>query len=304
MKYLIYVFFLFGLLSCVPQKQYAELQKENERLSQMVSGFDSLSVRSNYIEDDMQSNYTQVLWQNEQLRSTNTNLNKSYQELLKRYTRLVEQSKEIVDSQTRTTNQREQYLLQLEEEIKRREERLNYLEQNYNRDISARDQQIVQLQNELFRRNQELQRMRNALANVQANFPATDLDITERDGRLYVSLSQALLFRTGSARLDRGGRDAIRQIAEALTNLAGIEIVVEGHTDNQGNADRNWELSLDRALAVTQALTDNGIQPDRITAAGRGEYAPITTNQTENGRARNRRTEIILTPETVVGSGQ
>lgn len=255
----------------------------------------------------LEQEYAIILRDNERLRATNVNLNQSYQELLERYDRLMQTNDNIAATdpqQTARSGDRSAYAQQLENEIRQKEERLRFLEQNYDRDISARDQQIVQLQNELFRRDQELQQMRNALMDVQASFPATDLDISERDGRLYVSLSQELLFRTGSARLDNEGRDAIRQIAQAMRSLPNISIMVEGHTDDQGNADRNWELSLDRALSVTQALIDSGISPGRVVAAGRGEYAPRASNSTANGRAMNRRTEIILSPSTVIGGGQ
>jgi len=258
----------------------------------------------------LEQEYAIILRQNEQLRATNINLNQSYQELLERYDRLMETNDNIAavtPTPTQRSNQRENpdtYTRELEDEIRQKEERLRFLEQNYNRDITTRDQQIVQLQNELFRRDQELQQMRNALTTLQANFPATDLDISEKDGRLYVSLSQELLFRTGSSRLDNQGRDAIRQVAGALQGLPDISIMVEGHTDDRGNAERNWELSLDRALTVTQALTSFGISPTQVVAAGRGEYAPRASNNTANGRALNRRTEIILSPSTIIGGGQ
>lgn len=312
--FVIPIFFL--ATSCVPQRQYSELKKENQRMSRMLGISDSTATGKQAaalpLADEngalsLEEEYAVILRQNEQLRATNINLNKSYQELLERYDRLMKSNDDISAANpqqlTRSGND-DAYVRQLEGEMRQKEERLRFLEQNYDRDISTRDQQIVQLQNELFRRDRELQQMRNALTDVQARFPATDLDISEKDGRLYVSLSQELLFRSGSSRLDNDGRDVIRQIAEAMRGLPDVRIMVEGHTDDQGNADRNWELSLDRALSVTQALTDFGISPERIVAAGRGEYAPRASNTTDNGRALNRRTEIILSPSTVIGGGQ
>lgn len=298
------------LMSCVPQRQYAELEKENARLSRMLGLTDSTAMASRSAfeavdeEMNMEEEYAQLLRQNESLRVTNINLNKSYQELLERYTRIIETNEGMADTdlQTERGGEQQAYLRELQQEINRQEERLRFLQESYNQDISARDDQIAQLQNELFRRDQELRQMRQAMSRVQANFPANELDVTEQDGRLYVSLSQELLFRTGSARLDRSGREAIRQIAEALQGLPRIEVMVEGHTDNQGAVDRNWQLSLDRALAVTQELIDSGIDPDQVIAAGRGEHNPRASNDTPFGRAQNRRTEIILIPETVVGS--
>ncbi len=307
---MIYLLSLLAVLgSCVPQKQYIEVRQENERLTQMLGLSDSLVGGNNLDMNEraeLQNDYGELLIANERLRATNRNLNQSYQELLERYTSMIEQSKGLIDGQAgnSTTNQREQYLQELEARIQQREQRLQSLENNYSQDMSQKDQQIIELQNALFQRDQELQRMRNAFSSVQANFPATDLDITERNGRLYVSLSQELLFRTGSARIDRSGRQAIQQIADALASLPGIEIVVEGHTDNQGDPGTNWELSLQRALAVAQTLQENGIRPEDVIVSGRGEYAPRASNASEYGRAQNRRTEIILSPQTEVGTGQ
>lgn len=310
MKKMIYLLSLLAVLgSCVPQKQYTELKQENERLTQMLGLSDSL-VGGNDLDmearTELQNDYSELLLANERLRATNRNLNQSYQELLERYTTMIEQSKGLINGQSgnTATNEREQYLQELEARIQQREQRLRSMENSYSQDISEKDQQIIELQNALFQRDQELQRMRNAFSSVQANFPATDLDISERDGRLYVSLSQELLFRTGSARIDRAGRQAVQQIADALASLPGIEIMVEGHTDNQGDPGTNWELSLERALAVAKALQDNGIRPEDIIVSGRGEHAPRAGNASEYGRAQNRRTEIILSPQTEVGTGQ
>jgi len=106
-----------------------------------------------------------------------------------------------------------------------------------------------------------------------------------------------LIFPSGSTNINAEGRSAVRQLAEALKNNPDIDILVEGHTDSQGSALMNWKLSVDRAVAVTDILTDYGLNPERITAAGRGEYMPVASNQTAEGRARNRRTEIVISPK-------
>ncbi|NRB64729.1 MAG: OmpA family protein [Saprospiraceae bacterium] len=309
-KAILFISSILVLGSCVPHKQHAEIKQENERLTKMLGLSDSLIGGNLDIDErtSVQNDYSSLLLANERLRSTNKNLNQSYQELLERYTRLIEQNKGMMDNtnssslSSQNNDSRLMYLQNLDNQINQRKQQLQSLERNFSQELNSRDRQIVQLQNELFRRDQELQQMRNALSNVQANFPATDLDITEKNGQLYVSLSQELLFRSGSARLDRNGRSAIGQIAQALANLPYIRIMVEGHTDNQGDPAQNWELSLDRALAVARELQQQGVGPDQLVVAGRGEYAPKSTNTTENGRALNRRTDIILSPHTEIGA--
>src|SRR5699024_8631452 len=119
----------------------------------------------------------------------------------------------------------------------------------------------------------------------------------QKNGKVYVSLSQNLLFATGSDRLDPKGVDAIKKLAEVLKNHEKIDIVVEGHTDDVGSVNRNWQLSTERALSVLKVLQDNQVNPDRLTASGRAFYAPVAPNDSDNNRALNRRTEIILSPD-------
>jgi len=112
-----------------------------------------------------------------------------------------------------------------------------------------------------------------------------------------VSMSQQLLFRSGSNKLDREGRRAIRQLAQVLRNNQDIDIIVEGHTDTDGETGENWDLSVLRATTVVKELTDNGVDPRRLTASGRAFYEPVASNNSASGKAQNRRTEIIITPK-------
>jgi len=260
---------------------------------------------------ELESYLKQAYQENEKLRATNVGLNQSYQELLKRYSDLVGQNEDIVESsvqrqrnlqselssERQDVQARQQYLQELERQIERKENELSRMERNYDREVTVRDQQIAQLRSELSRQNQEMNRLNASLNNNLSTLMGNELSMREQDGRIYLSLSQELLFRTGSSRIDREGKAAIKQVAQALKENPDVEVLVEGHTDNTGSATTNWELSTDRAVAVVQELTRNGISPDRLIAAGRGEYNPIANNSSESGRARNRRTEIILSPK-------
>ena len=114
---------------------------------------------------------------------------------------------------------------------------------------------------------------------------------------MYVSLSQDLLFAPGSSTIDQKGLDALKKLAEVLVKNKDISILVEGHTDSDGEANMNWKLSTDRSLSIVYALISNQVQPNRITAAGRGEHVPVASNDTSTGKAKNRRTDIILSPD-------
>ena len=128
-------------------------------------------------------------------------------------------------------------------------------------------------------------------------FLASDLTVEEKDGKIYVSMSQNLLFASGSNKLDQKGKDALAKLATVLSANPNIEILVEEHTATDGTPEFNWDLSVTRATAVVKELTSHGLEPKRVTAAGRAFYVPVDSNDTDQGKTRNRRTEIILAPK-------
>lgn len=150
------------------------------------------------------------------------------------------------------------------------------------------------------------QSQRNAMAALRQEvcsalkcFSPDELQVDVREGKLYVSMSDQLLFPSGSDELNERGAMAIQMLSAVLGN-SDLEIVVEGHTDNvpirNGRNRDNWDLSVHRATTVTRHMTGNGIAPERIIAGGRGEYRPVADNAGPYGRSLNRRTEIVLAP--------
>jgi len=125
--------------------------------------------------------------------------------------------------------------------------------------------------------------------------------VSMRDGKVYVSLSEKLLFPSGSAAVEPKGKEAITKLAAVMSSNADIDMMVEGHTDNvpikRGRFDDNWDLSTARATSIVRILLGAGMDPERVTAAGRSEFVPIAPNDTPEGKQRNRRTEIILIPQ-------
>jgi chemotaxis protein MotB len=174
-------------------------------------------------------------------------------------------------------------LAKKEAELKNREERLRMLEE------------IIKKQDDLM--NALSDRVKKALMG----FDADELSVEMRDGKVYVSMSDKLLFKSASAAVEPKGVEAVEKIAEVMMKNTDINMAIEGHTDSLAiNTNRfkdNWELSVARSVSVVRLLTDNGLDPQRVTAAGKGEYTPIGDNKTKEGRAKNRRTEIVLTPK-------
>jgi chemotaxis protein MotB len=133
------------------------------------------------------------------------------------------------------------------------------------------------------------------------NFKSNELTVTTKNGRVYVSLQESLLFPSGSAVVNPKGKEALGQLAQVLNTNPDINVLIEGHTDSipiRGRFEDNWALSVARATSIVRILTDTyGVDPTRVTAAGRSKYEPVDTNDTPEGRAHNRRTEIILEPK-------
>jgi chemotaxis protein MotB len=143
--------------------------------------------------------------------------------------------------------------------------------------------------------------LRKKVSDALVGVRAEDLAISERNGKIYVSLSEKLLFASGSAKVDPKGKDALGKLATVLRSNADINVVVEGHTDSirvkSSRYADNWDLSTARAVSIVRLLTDTySVPPTRVEASGRGQHQPIADNNNADGRARNRRTEIILVP--------
>jgi chemotaxis protein MotB len=146
-----------------------------------------------------------------------------------------------------------------------------------------------------------MENLKNSIADALMNYKSDELSIYTKDGNVYVSLEEKLLFKSGSDVVDPKGKEALKFLAQVLNNTKNITVMIEGHTDNVPIKTKlmqdNWDLSSARATAIVRILTmNNGFDPGRITASGRGEFHPVKTNDTVEGRASNRRTEIILSP--------
>ncbi|MCK9203992.1 MAG: OmpA family protein [Bacteroidales bacterium] len=144
--------------------------------------------------------------------------------------------------------------------------------------------------------------LQNAIAEALMNYKTDELSIYIKDGKVYVSLEEKLLFKSGSDVVNPQGKEALITLAKVLNGTKDITVMIEGHTDDvpiKTNQFRdNWDLSTARANSVVRILTtDNGFDPTRITASGRGKFHPVKSNETTEGRAANRRTEVILSPD-------
>ena len=168
-------------------------------------------------------------------------------------------------------------------------------------ELAANQKRLEQLQALMDQQKRAIQEIRKKMADALVGFNSNELTVAIKNGKVYVSLQENLLFPSGSAVVNPKGKVALGKLAEVLNNNPEITVDIEGHTDSipiRGKYQDNWDLSTARATSIVRILTvDYKVDPIRIVASGHSQYDPVQTNSTADGRALNRRTEIILSPK-------
>ncbi len=168
--------------------------------------------------------------------------------------------------------------------------------------LDEQNQKLKELTDILEKKDQAMKDLKNRVSQALTGFEGNGLSITNKNGKIYVSLDEQLLFKSGKWDVDPKGVTAIENLSKLLAENPDIHVLVEGHTDDvpyngTGQITDNWDLSVKRATAIVRIILNNkGINPVRITAAGRSQYLPIDPAKTPEARQKNRRTEIILSP--------
>ena len=168
--------------------------------------------------------------------------------------------------------------------------------------LTQREARLNELENLIADKERAMNELKQRLSDALLNFKGKGLTVEQRNGKVYVSMENKLLFRSGSWEVGEAGQEAIAQLGTVLAENPDIGVLIEGHTDDvpykgKGLLSGNWDLSAKRATAIVKLLEANSeILLQNLTAAGRGEYLPIAPNTTAEGRAANRRIEVILSP--------
>jgi chemotaxis protein MotB len=301
---------LLVLSSCVSQKKYDDLLASNKRLENRIERLEE--VRKSY--DALVGEHQQLSRERESLLQEKANLEQHLNglknanaELQAEYDEVLNQNRNILASATQDRQSLIEELGKKENEIAQTERRLGRLESELNhkeasleelqRSLKEREKRINELTSQINAQQNALNDLMVGLNSALLGFSDSELSVSKKNGRVYVSLSQELLFAVGSDVIDSKGREAIIKLAEVLKQNPDVAINVEGHTDSDGSADRNWDLSVSRATAVVKILTRSGVDPKRITASGRALYDPVAPNDSPTNKSLNRRTEIILSPD-------
>lgn len=169
-------------------------------------------------------------------------------------------------------------------------------------ELQARSERVDQLEEMIQNQKQALEELKDRLSDALLNFEGKGLTVEQRNGKVYVSMENKLLFKSGRWDIEPEGKNALQELAIVLQENPDISILIEGHTDNvpfspKGALESNWDLSTKRATSVVNILLQNDqILPENLTAAGRSEFVPIASNSLAEGRAANRRIEVVLSP--------
>lgn len=297
---------LITMTSCVSKKiyteledKYANLKKDNRALSDEV---EALSADRNKLTNDLnslQAAYDEAVKERDQLRSdyaaTKTNLDN----LKASYDALEKNSSAEIAKNSQKNRELLAQLEAKEQALAAENERLEKLK----KELESRSQRVAELESVIAAKDANMRALKDAISKALTNFEGKGLTVEQRDGKVYVSMENKLLFESGSWYVGAQGKQAVKQLGNVLAENPEIAILIEGHTDNvpyKGNAQLsgNWDLSTKRATAIVNILRENNaINPENLTAAGRGEFVPVASNDSAEGRAKNRRIEVILTPK-------
>jgi chemotaxis protein MotB len=215
--------------------------------------------------------------------------------------RLTAENQNLQNKLSGQQNINESQSAQLSEKDRELQSKLQDL-QNKDKDLQEKERMLREMQAIIARQDQLTKKLNQTLRDALVGFNSDELTMEIRDGKVYVSMSDKLLFKSGSNTVEPKGVDALKVLADVLNKNPDIQILVEGHTDNvpikTAVYKDNWDLSVARATSITRMLNEKyGVAATRMTASGRGEYFPKASNDTPEGKAKNRRTEIILSPK-------
>ena len=241
--------------------------------------------------DTLCTNLANKKEENVRLQNTISDLTAQYDSLTEEKTDLEERYRNLIDESLTSTEQLNKALQAKTDELNSKELLL-----------SEREKSLQEMQQIIARQDSITKRLNTILRNALLGFNSDELSVEIINGKVYVSKSDKLLFKSGSSAVEAKGKEALKLLGEVLDKNVDIDILVEGHTDNvpirTSIYKDNWDLSVARATSIVRILSDDyKIAPTRLTASGKGEYFPKADNETPEGRAKNRRTEIILSPK-------
>lgn len=310
---------LFLVSSCVAPKIHNSLLSEHETANNKLSASEKKVLQLN---NDLEEKEGEILilgTQLSELRNDSvqngkalTILQDKYNELSDTYDLLTSKNSRYMADKAKETKKLLEQLEQAQTALFEKEDELNNLSNSLGvkeeelklaeQELSARSIRVTELETIINRKDSMVTALKKSISKALIGLEGEGLTIEKRNGKVYISLEEDLLFASGKYVVNSGGVTALNKLATALSTQTDLEILVEGHTDNiplsgKGLVKDNWDLSVMRATNVVKVLTKNqSLNPLQLTAAGRAEFVPIASNETKQGRSSNRRIEMILSP--------
>ena len=319
-KFLIICTAFVALSSCVPQRLMEETkaklstcETESAAAKKNATEFEAKNaeMKETIAKDEKDlaglKRDTAILGTNLRLLSNKYDkLNLVNDQLLDKYNRMLAGSEKDNAKLSGQLQMTQEQLLKKEDELKALELKLNKQQQDLDAlsaELKKREARVNELEEVLRKKDQATADLKKKLQDALMGFEGKGLTITQKNGKVYVSMDESLLFESGKTSVQPKGIEALKNVAKVLEQNADINVLIEGHTDDvpmvgKGEIKDNWDLSVIRATSVTKIILQNSkTEPTRITSAGRGEFFPLDPAKTPEARKKNRRTEIILTPK-------
>ena len=315
------------LIACVPARKFEDMEKKYDTCQEEVAGLKKAnqSLEANNtelnakIEDltkrmDFMAKDTTVMGKSLRTMTKNYDqLDKTYRELLDLRDKMKEGNEKEIHRMQEKINKTQAELLKKEDELRELEKALNEKSDNLGKlqddlnatlsELESREARVHELERILHTKDSIVNALKDKVASALYGFEGEGLTVQLKNGKVYVSLENQLLFKSGSYTVDEKGKQAIKKLAAVLAKNPDINVLVEGHTDTDqyngsGALKDNWDLSVIRATQIVKLLLENKeIDPQRVSASGRGEFIPVVDGDSEEAKSKNRRIEIILTPK-------
>jgi chemotaxis protein MotB len=284
--------------SCVSKKiyndlesKYADLKKENRSISDENTDLLKAKSQLELDQEALNKELAKVKSEREKLQADYAALNKKMDVLKDSYTALEKNSSESLKANMAKNRELLEQLGAKEKALALEQEQLN-----------KNNQRLQELEALIAAKEESMRKLKETLSKALNSFEGKGLTVEQKNGKVYVSMENKLLFNSGSWAVGSEGKKAVVEVGKVLGDNPDISVLIEGHTDDDpfggsGPIADNWDLSTKRATAIVSILSENkNINKQNLTAAGRGEFSPLASNATAEGKAKNRRIEIILTP--------
>ena len=315
----IIIFSLFIFSSCFPPKVYNELLDKHEIAQKKLTKNEKKILQLKETLDDREKNIESLTLLVKALRTDSATITnelvscqKKYDDLSITYDLLTSKSSRYMAEKANETKELLNQLEKTQSELFAKEDELNKSTSNLEekerkllssqKELELRSLRVAELEAIINRKDSIVTALKQKISKALIGLEGDGLTIVQRNGKVYISLEEDLLFASGKYEVNQTGKQALDKLSDALSYQKDIEILVEGHTDSiplsgRGLVKDNWDLSVMRATSVVKRLTSNtNLDPTQLIAAGRSEFVPLLTNNTSDGRSKNRRIEMILSP--------